>query len=203
MRFLLMTSMLFLYLSGNCQNCSINYVFSNLEKKELIICYNDIEEGYNFIDIENGYNFTDIEKGYCSLSKYKVFYENDLSFIKLDKEKIYLYPEQLAEFKGDLCSLFTENFEEPDKLYSHSPNVVLFFITNSAGNIVEKGFLRPDSETYYTDYSYKILEDIENENAFIPAQIDGKPVSSIYTKVILYSNLSCMDRNLGKVWSKK
>jgi len=142
--------------------------------------------------------------GDCKETKYKVNTNKDGVFIKLIKnERTYLVTDTPPKFQGNLCSLFTSEFREPSELFTHNPVVSIIFVINSKGDIVQKGFLRPDLKYFFNEYTNNVIEQIENTNAFLPALIDSVPVSSIYSIVISYSDLNCIEGGFSKNWKEK
>ena len=128
-----------------------------------------------------------------SVVQSKMNKDKEYRFFNFKEQKVYFDVDKKAIFNGDLCGLFTLDFKDSDKLYNHSPVVSLIFIVDNEGTIISKGFIRKDIAGYYNDYALKILSQINDKKAFLPAIVDGKTQSSIYTLSVHFSNLKCIE----------
>lgn len=130
--------------------------------------------------------------------EFKIKTKHKYKYIEFSDNKIYLNPDSYPSCTNKICGLITYNFEDTSKIYSHNPNVVLTFLIDSTGAIMEWGFQRQDIEKFYNIKTVEAIKNISERLIFKPATIDGEHVASFYTIVVFYSNLTCLENPKSK-----
>ncbi len=115
------------------------------------------------------------------INKKRVYEVNKKKYMLIDKEKYFLNFDSLPKFIGDFSNVFFKNFNEtlPD-FSNYGSSIVIYFIVNKTGSILESGNCTYTNDSYYESYIKQTLNQISLNNKFIPAKKNGLNVNSIF-----------------------
>ena len=119
-------------------------------------------------------------------------------YLLYNSDTFYFNPEKNANLNDLLCSRIIDSVKEKESTYNfnHAPFVSLIFFVDKQGEIIEKGFVLKDIESFYNAKTIIELDNMDNSKMFTPAYIDNRAVGSIYSILIKFSTYKCTTQDL-------